>query len=409
MLRRVGHVQKEAQTARSEYVPSHSLPPFAFPKNHPDMENKRLTQIDLLRFLSAVSVVLFHYTFHYTLTGNTTDRGNLLYPYLAEVTRYGQLGVEMFFLISGFVIMMTASRGSARQFVTSRITRLYPAFWFCCTVTFLVSLYFGQGLFPVSVTQYLVNMTMLNGFARVEHIDGVYWTLFVELRFYLLIFLVLLFNRLKDIKKLLAAWLIISCALSGYTVRYVSLLLFPEYSAFFIAGAFFYFIHQEGVSWRKLSVLAACFGLIAWQVPARAAVMEKAYSTGFNSVIMTGLIFAFFVIFFLIATRRWTLAPKPIWIALGAITYPLYLIHQNIGYILFRYLHGNVNVHALVWGMILVMMGVAYLIHLGIERPGAACLKRLLTLSGRKAETAAAQAAPTVIATPTAQSAETTA
>ena len=69
---------------------------------------KRFYELDLLRFVAAFSVVLYHYSFR----GYAADGLSAL-PYLAlaPVTKYGFMGVDLFFLISGFVIMMTASGG----------------------------------------------------------------------------------------------------------------------------------------------------------------------------------------------------------------------------------------------------------------------------------------------------------
>ena len=150
------------------------------------MKNLRFHEIDLLRFLAALSVLIFHYTYRGTIMGLV---GGAAFPLVANVTKYGYLGVNLFFLISGFVILVSADGKSPRQFATSRIVRLYPTYWCCLTITFLAILLFGRGLFIVGAGQYLANLTMLQSFAGVESIDGVYWSLAVEMKFYLLVFL----------------------------------------------------------------------------------------------------------------------------------------------------------------------------------------------------------------------------
>ena len=69
----------------------------------------RVGELDLLRFLAALAVVLYHYTFRGFSNG---DMSTMPYPLLVPVTKYGSLGVELFFMISGFVILMSASSGS---------------------------------------------------------------------------------------------------------------------------------------------------------------------------------------------------------------------------------------------------------------------------------------------------------
>src|SRR5436189_153841 len=98
------------------------------------MNLRRLYEIDLFRFLSAAAVVLFHYTYNFQ---HIAPADMMAFPYFswAPVTKYGYLGVHLFFMVSGFVVLMSAAQGSARRFVTSRAVRLLPAFWVCCTAT----------------------------------------------------------------------------------------------------------------------------------------------------------------------------------------------------------------------------------------------------------------------------------
>ena len=63
---------------------------------------QRVNEIDLLRFIAALAVVFFHYAFR----GYAADDLSILpYPLLAPLAKYGYLGVELFFMISGFVIL----------------------------------------------------------------------------------------------------------------------------------------------------------------------------------------------------------------------------------------------------------------------------------------------------------------
>lgn len=77
--------------------------------------------------MAALAVMIFHYGFR----GNAVGMSQFSYEPMAEAAKYGYLGVELFFMISGFVILMTASAGSLRRFCVSRAVRLYPSFWIC--------------------------------------------------------------------------------------------------------------------------------------------------------------------------------------------------------------------------------------------------------------------------------------
>jgi peptidoglycan/LPS O-acetylase OafA/YrhL len=152
------------------------------------VKNTRVNEIDLLRFLAVMAVVIHHYAFR----GYAADDMSVMpYPLLAPIAQYGYLGVHLFFTISGFVILMTAGSGDLRKFIVSRIARLYPAFWVCCTITFIATLIIGGTHYHATVTQYLANMTMLSGFIGVESIEGAYWSLFIEMQFYAFVAIVL--------------------------------------------------------------------------------------------------------------------------------------------------------------------------------------------------------------------------
>src|SRR5438445_3272534 len=91
----------------------------------------RYPELDLLRFLAAFWVMLFHYTFR-----GPRDAGlPASFPFLDHFTRYGYLGVHVFFILSGFVILLTAYEKNALGFALARFIRLYPAYWICVTLT----------------------------------------------------------------------------------------------------------------------------------------------------------------------------------------------------------------------------------------------------------------------------------
>src|SRR5712675_1260110 len=70
------------------------------------------------------------------------------FPNAAPYTWFGWVGVEIFFVISGFVIANSASKSSATEFLVGRALRLYPAVWVCATATLLVLVLFGSGPTP---------------------------------------------------------------------------------------------------------------------------------------------------------------------------------------------------------------------------------------------------------------------
>jgi len=320
---------------------------------------KRYYELDLLRFIAAFSVVLFHYGFR----GHAADGlSPLATPWLAPAAKYGFLGVDLFFLISGFVILMSAAGGSKRQFVVSRLVRLYPAFWICCTATFVISLLVGP-MRHVSLREYLLNMTMLGSFVGVREVDSVYWSLGVEIQFYALVFLGLLLRQINHAGRLLGIWLALYVASTIHPIKFVSFLLIPHFAPYFIAGATFFLISRDGVSLYKLAVIAVCYGLIIHNNVRALADLTGHYHTAFSPLVMGAVVAGFFAIFFLISTGMTARFARRRWVAVGALTYPVYLIHQNVGFGLFNLGFGHVNAHLLMWGVVALMLAAAYLVN----------------------------------------------
>jgi peptidoglycan/LPS O-acetylase OafA/YrhL len=172
-------------------------------------ESKRIYQIDLFRFIAASAVVLYHYLYRGYAAGNMSLLG---FDGVGEYFKYGYLGVDLFFIISGFVIAFSIKHLSLRKFCYSRFKRLYPMYWICLLLTFIVSYFWGAPRYHVTFTQLLANLTMVQKLWGQGDVDGAYWSLYVELKFYLIIALFLILNRFKKISLdyLVYFWLLLS-------------------------------------------------------------------------------------------------------------------------------------------------------------------------------------------------------
>jgi peptidoglycan/LPS O-acetylase OafA/YrhL len=339
------------------------------------MNHARVNEVDLLRFIAALLVVFFHYAFR----GYAADGlSSMPYPWLAPAAKYGYLGANLFFLISGFVILMTAERGSLRGFVVSRMVRLYPAFWACCTLTFLAILLAGAPRFHAAPGQYLANMTMLGGFMGTDWIDGAYWTLFVEVKFYVLVCAVLVLGRMRHVQALLAGWLLLSVLGEAWPNKYLRYFLITDYAAYFIGGAVCFLVWSRGLSGVRIALLLLCWCLALFQSTLAIAGMAAHYRTGFSNWVAGGLVTACFGTMLLVALRATGRFGRTRWLAAGALTYPLYLLHQNIGFIVFNKAYPAVNAHLLLWGTLALMLAAAWMVHTQVERRFSPAFKRML-------------------------------
>jgi peptidoglycan/LPS O-acetylase OafA/YrhL len=345
------------------------------------MNKPRAYEIDLLRFLAAIAVVLFHYAFR----GYVAHSSSMPYPWLEPVAKYGSYGVDLFFMISGFVILMSASSGSIKHFVISRIVRLYPAFWICCTLTFLVLITFGKG--QPTLPQYFSNMTMLSNFKLMQmlvpkpHIDGAYWSLMVEIRFYILVAVVLMLRQIHRAELFLTAWLVTVILFELTGMDRLDDILIVEYAAYFIGGAMAYQIWAHGVSSLRLGVIGVSWIVALYENWLSLPKFEAATHTSMDRGIIFSLVTVFFLLMLLIATKKTGWIGRVNWMKFGALTYPLYLVHQAIGYVIFNNLYPGWNPHVLLWGTVAFMLVIAYVITTYFERPIGDALKKQLNRS----------------------------
>ena len=152
--------------------------------------------LDPLRFGAALGVAIFHQMFWswaWVSIGIPVFQryvaADVLYPSAAPFTWFGWVGVEIFFVISGFVIANSASKSSPKEFLLGRALRLYPAVWVCATATLLVLVLFGSGPASEFILPYIHAMLLVPKGVTHQWLDGVYWTLAAEMAFYGLVFL----------------------------------------------------------------------------------------------------------------------------------------------------------------------------------------------------------------------------
>jgi peptidoglycan/LPS O-acetylase OafA/YrhL len=155
----------------------------------------RLVALDIFRVFAAVSVVFFHYFFGAVINGSVSY--SHLPTVLQAVSSYGYLGVQFFFMISGFVIAMSIKDRGAVDFVLARFYRLFPAYWVCVLITASVILLVPTGLFHFNTNYFLLNLTMLQRFFDIPHLDKSYWSLTYEVIFYFWVFTFFVF-RVQD-------------------------------------------------------------------------------------------------------------------------------------------------------------------------------------------------------------------
>jgi peptidoglycan/LPS O-acetylase OafA/YrhL len=152
--------------------------------------HRRILELDGLRALAAINLVLFHLTHVYSVKFGYSSPLGFEWP-------YGAYGVELFFILSGFVNSMSLMRrGRPVDFVAARLIRIVPVF----LLVIVANLWLLQ-LAPmnqsVSPMQFLANLTLLPRVFGYECLDPVMWTLQIEMMFYVTLVLMFRFGALR--------------------------------------------------------------------------------------------------------------------------------------------------------------------------------------------------------------------
>ncbi|RKG97687.1 acyltransferase family protein [Corallococcus carmarthensis] len=283
-----------------------------------DASPPRLVELDALRGFAALAVALYHFTAEYSdLYGHSVPLWEM---------RFGKYGVQLFFAISGFVILMSLERiERARDFVWSRAARLYPSYWTAVALTFTVVTLFGLPEREFSLQTALVNLTMFHELLRVPHVDTVYWTLTIELSFYLLMFVLASTRTLPRIIPIFIVLVVLQTlaelAAQSMGMTFVARLASRPHLQYFALGVLA-FKQSRG----ELSVPSA-LALVGVSLAHEVLVGSEAPVPVFGVVL--GIAYAL--------SRGWLrwLTWRPL-LFMGFISYPFYLVHQNIGYVLIR-------------------------------------------------------------------------
>jgi peptidoglycan/LPS O-acetylase OafA/YrhL len=290
-----------------------------------------LAAVDLLRLLAAVSVVAFHFLFRGAAGDGYLAVG---YPEAAPIALYGYLGVNLFFLISGFVIAWSAEGRRWDEFALARFIRLYPGFVIGMSLTFVVMLLWPHRAFPVSFGQYAANLTMFSPALGQPFMDGVYWSIVLELVFYGWMTLALASGGFRRCKlELIAGWLVVSLlneTLIGSGA--LRMLLITEFAPYFAAGMLVRHMQVHGRSGEALMLFAAAFALSCYTMQVTRDWMVAHYGIGLGmteliaaNAAIHGLLVGAVILGPRLRLGGWT-------IAAGGLTYPLYLVHQHVGY-----------------------------------------------------------------------------
>lgn len=324
--------------------------------------------LDYLRFASALAVLLFHYLAN-GIRRNKIEAYDRL-PLFSDLAEYGHLGVDVFFIISGFVILRSARDGNHGRFLVSRFVRLWPTFFICLTITTLVINHFGEGAWSVSAWRWLVNFSMVSAYVGVPYVDGVYWTLAFEIVFYAAVYLALLaFSRIH--LWMIHAWLAgLAVGLAIETAYGTRVPLINGYHALFALGCTLSLNSKDTQSRLHLGALRIlALGLALWGAAIRTQAISLHRGYELSIFVVFAILLATTLVFLLLSDKPKLSFRLPFARTAGLMTYPIYLVHANIGYILLNSLTPAIGFGASFSLVIAAILLLSWLVVVAWETP----------------------------------------
>jgi peptidoglycan/LPS O-acetylase OafA/YrhL len=376
-----------------------------------------LPLLDPLRFAAALGVAIFHQMFWswaWVSIGvpgfERTVAADVLYPSAAPFTWFGWVGVEIFFVISGFVIANSASQSSPGEFLLGRALRLYPAVWVCATATFLVLFIFGSGPASELVLPYIHAMLMVPKGVTGQWLDEVYWTLAAETAFYGLVFCAMLTKRIT-LRHLAfgltiysaifnaVALLVLTCTTPS-DLPYLVILMFRvpcaafllSHGCFFALGIWLFIsANRQLTALEQIAIAVTCFSGAAEIYFFADFFLTSIPAISDQSALVPIMVWAAAVLLIAVAANRsrrsagTALVEAPAYLrTLGLITYPLYLTHNVIGTAIIRALvEAGLDATSALWIALGMLVLLCWMICARIEPAVRSALTQTLAQFGK--------------------------
>lgn len=361
------------------------------------MNSNRLTIIDGFRCIAALMVVFYH--FLYRFSPPISDINYYPYEFGSSFLRFGFFGVQLFFVISGFVIYMTLQTTVGfSEFLLKRFVRLWPTLLLCCVITFAaVELFDPTTDLPMlhnkSLLDFLPSLTFTQpsfwsavlGIPGIKYIDGVYWSLYIEVVFYIFAGAIYFFNP----KLFFTRWLWMVSLLVVLRIA-TSPKLWPLYgenigtlaeilyNAFFALGINHFIYFTIGILFFRLYSHKGA--RIVEIVVVTALTLLEFYFL--KDPVLMGLLAGIIILFTVFVYRsQWlSFLNHNFFVCIGLSSYPLYLLHEEIGILLINkltYISDDILDNKLLPFMVTFMLVIiSYVIYLFFEKPAARYFRR---------------------------------
>jgi len=315
--------------------------------------DKRNHMIDLLRILAASWVVFFHLNQPIKPIDN----------WYRDFCKYGHLGVPIFFIISGYCILIALHHAKKpAEFMVRRFFRIFPPYWFSLVITVVIVLLLklithvnSSAVIPKNITGIIATIALSTSpITAVKTINWVYWTLSCEVLFYLAVFACAFFKKQYFVIALIAVTLLSIVLPQFESGPLFFLKLWPLFS---LGVAIYQLLHQPAYKWFNIALLAFT------------AVDFYATHQSFIYIVLCLITGGLIVI------NHFKPLKNNLVSRYGDVSYSLYLIHVPIGIYLFGHLkttviQTNVTLNILFDVVILIfLVFLSKLMHRYVELP----------------------------------------
>lgn len=363
-----------------------------------ESKNNNIQFISFLRGLASLIIVVAHLILTYFFADNWD-----IFPYIPKLQfdnslfldlflflfswgfKAASFGVAIFFIITGFTTLMSLERDNSIKYIVKRIVRLYPTYivGFSIVLIFIYCFCSYRGVdVPFTKADCLRHMTFLRNFLLSSYIDNGVWTLEINFVFYLLMWCL---YKIKIAEKFsyvhinifsLALFLLFyicnyfvihidPCRLIYKINVVVELIPFITYS---LIGSLWYFKYSGQINRRQF-----CFSIFLLLAE---FLIENSFRTN-NPIDAVSYIYALAFIGLIYYLRTDMNCPRIIQF-FSSISYPLYIVHALIGYILMSYLIMNkANPYVALLLSLIIVIIISCLLHFTVEKYSIVFGKRI--------------------------------
>jgi peptidoglycan/LPS O-acetylase OafA/YrhL len=314
--------------------------------------------IQMMRGIAALLVAIYHLSRLYQQNFN-------IFPF-SRITEVGHIGVDFFFILSGFIIYYMHN-GEINKlncvipYIKKRFARIYPFFWFVILLNLLLIPFVASKDFP-SIQHILINLSLIP-YEKKFFVLGISWTLQHEVLFYALFSTLLLNKKLGQVT--LITWLSLVLINNFYTPLMFDIpVIFSAFNIQFFFGICVAYLYTKNkLPLSSFFFPCAVLFLIAIIYFDLSGVLNGYQKWGRVSY---GLAFSLILAGGLVEEKRLFARIPKLFLKLGSSSYSIYLLHLFFGGIVFK-AFSVIALHALLpifVSAILTISITVYLSHL---------------------------------------------